>query len=71
MVFNLNAAEIEKLVDLRFSPAAIEAVRPAGCDLPIPKVLCKSGLYEVAGKISHSCAPNCNCKSPLKVPRHY
>ena len=70
MVFNLNAVVLGKMAEL--SPkqlADIEAVRPAGCEVPIPKGLCMSGLFEVAGKMSHSCIPSCNCEaSPPGLP---
>ena len=73
MVFNLNAVAIGEGVAVKPSPedlAELEAMRPAGCGIPIPKMVSKSGLYEVACKMSHSCIPSCNCEagvSPMAV----
>ena len=66
MVFNLNAVALGKMEALTPKQLAdMEAVRPAGCGIPIPEGLCMSGLYEVASKMSHSCIPSCSCKAYL------
>ena len=66
MVFNLNAVALGKMEALTPKQLAdMEAVRPAGCGIPIPEGLCMSGLYEVASKMSHSCIPSCSCKASL------
>ena len=71
MVFNLNAVAIGGGVAVKPSPevlAELETVRPAGCGIPIPKMVGMAGLYEVACKMSHSCIPSCNCETPPPWP---
>ena len=55
--------------DLADLEAAAPNASAFGSGIPIPEGLSMAGLYEVIGKMSHSCNPSCNCEAPSNISR--